>query len=148
MQAYCEEYSFAIPFIATELALFNKINDDLGLKTASSLEEYKALNNLHDHRTVDKTRTTYTIADFSLSLDEVKDLGTFLELELMSNTIESIDSVTNKMKDLLSTLQLKPLRTGYDSLLLRKQNFQHYLKGRFVLPEDKMLSGGTSSETD
>lgn len=138
MQAYCEEYSFEIPLVAEELTLFNKINDDLGLKKASTLEEYKALNSLSDHRTVDKTRTTYSIADFSLAIDEVQDLGTFLELELLSNSIDAIDSVTNQMKDLLSTLQLKPLRTGYDSLILRKHNFPHYLKGRFALPEDKM----------
>jgi adenylate cyclase, class 2 len=139
LQPYCEEYSFILPFSSEQLPLLNTINTDLKLKHASSFEEYKTVNNLIDHRTVDKTRTTYSIEDFVISIDEVKGLGKFLEIELMDNKTDALDAVTKRMKEILSSLELKPLKTGYDSLMLRKQNFQQYLRGRFVLPEDKAL---------
>ena len=72
-----------------------------------------------------------------------KDLGTFLEIELIARSGDVIDAVTQRMKAMLAGLPLKPLATGYDSLILRKNNFEQYIQGRFILEEDKkFLSKG------
>ena len=75
---------------------------------------------------------------FTLCLDKVANLGTFIEIELMANTIEDLAGVKQQMQQLIKELDLAPLKTGYGTLLLRKKDFEHYLLGRFVLEEDKI----------
>ena len=72
-------------------------------------------------------------------IDQVENLEMFLEIEVMAANTISLDAITNRMRALLAPLHLKPLKTGYDSLILRKQNFSQYLRGRFVLEEDKQI---------
>lgn len=137
LQPYCEEYSFLLPFSVDDAAKFNSVNFDLGLQPADTLAEYMEINNLIQHRTVDKIRMSYSTQDFIIVVDNVKGLGNFLEIEIMSSNTDNIDLITNQMKAILAPLYLKPLKTGYDSLILRKQNFSQYLQGRFILEEDK-----------
>lgn len=66
------------------------------------------------------------------------DLGTFLEIELMADSIENLAAIKQQMQLLLAGLSLAPLKTGYGTLLLRKHNFEHYLLGRFILEEDRV----------
>jgi adenylate cyclase, class 2 len=140
IQPYCEEHSFTVPLTPEELPRFNDIVSYLGLEQGQSLEEFKSRNKLIDHRVVDKIRSTYSIEDFAILIDDVKELGKFLEIEIMSDTTRDIDSVTKRMRDILAPLKLKPLKTGFESLILRKHNFQQYLRARFALPEDKLLA--------
>jgi len=139
IQAYCEEYSFVLPLQADHMAKFQEVNTDLGLKvpTTPDLVWYQSANNLIEHRIVDKVRTTYRHDDFLIMLDEVKNLGSFLEIELMADTAEDIEAVKVRMLKTLEGLPLKPFKTGYDSLILKKQNFAQYVQGRFALKEDK-----------
>ena len=102
------------------------------------LNSFKAANNFREHYRVDKIRTSYKHDAFTLCLDEVADLGTFLEIELMANTIEDLAAVKQQMQHLIKELDVAPLKTGYGTLLLRKKDFEHYLMGRFVLEEDKI----------
>jgi adenylate cyclase, class 2 len=138
-QPYCEEHSFLLPIANQELEKFNKLNEELGLQGVQqfALELYKQANSLIDHRIVDKLRSSYKALDFELVFDDVKDLGQFIEIELMASSQEDIDTIVVQMRNLLDGLPLKPLTTGYDSLVLRKQNFEQYLQGRFILEEDK-----------
>lgn len=141
LQPYCEEYSFALPMAQDQLQKFNHIITDLNLipVTVPDFTLFKTANCLIEHRTVDKIRTTYTSNDLTIMIDQVKNLGMFLEIEVMAANTNSLDTVTNRMRALLTPLHLKPLKTGYDSLILRKQNFSQYLRGRFVLEEDKQI---------
>lgn len=101
--------------------------------------QYLELNKFINHRVVDKIRSSYKAAQFIVELDVVKNLGTFLEIELVTDDRDSISSTTAHMQEILKNLPIKPLKTGYDSLMLRKQNFQQYLQSRFVLEEDKKI---------
>lgn len=103
-----------------------------------SLEEYKMLNNLIDHVTVDKMRSTYKIEDFIISVDRVNELGTFLEIEIMAFDLSNLDALKNQILEVLKELQLTPLKTGYAALQLKKQDFKQYVQGRFILEEDKI----------
>lgn len=142
LQPYCEEHSFIMPFSDQSISQINKLHSDLGLKNIAhaDLQSYKSANNLIEHRIVDKIRSSYDIAEFTIVLDDVNGLGKFLEIEVMASNINNIESVKEKMQMLLAGLKLKPLLTGYDALILRKQNFNQYIQGRFALKEDLELS--------
>ena len=146
IQSYCEEYSFTLPLTAESLPKFNQINAELDLFTVASPDFalYLELNKFIEHRIVDKIRSSYKADQFIVVLDIVKNLGPFLEIELVTKDRDSISSTTAYMQEILKGLPVKPLKTGYDSLILRKQNFQQYLQSRFVLKEDKALKNNLS----
>ncbi len=141
LQPYCEEYSYALPLSEHDLASFNAIVTTLGLTTIDEpdFDTFKKINNLNNHRIVDKMRTSFAKDAFTITIDKVDQLGSFLEIELMTTTLDSLNEVKKTMEEFLLPLTLKPLKTGYDSLMLRKQNFEQYLQSRFILDEDKPL---------
>lgn len=140
IQDYCEEHSFALPIQEIDLPRLNELLMSLNLVPVhiAALEELKIVNNFGVHYTLDKTRTSYRCDSFTLCVDEVTNLGTFLEIELMANSIEDLAAVKQQMQHMLKELNLAPLKTGYGTLLLRKNHFDHYLMGRFILEEDKI----------
>ncbi len=140
-QPYCEEHSFILPLMQEKLPEFNDVVHYLGLQQAQTFEEFKARNNFIDHRVIDKVRSTYALEDFVIVIDEVKDLGTFLEIEMMAPSTSNLDAITKQMEEILSPLKLERLKIGTEALVLRKQNFQHYLKSRFIHPEDRKRYG-------
>jgi len=139
IQDYCEEHSFALPLQDSDLVKINELLVSLNLQptVSASLEAIKTANNFIDYYTVDKVRTSYVHKAFTICADEVADLGTFLEIELMAENTENLEAVKQEMELFLVDLKLRPLRTGYGTLLLRKNNFVQYLQGRFILEEDK-----------
>ena len=140
IQDYCQEYSFALPLKKKELNKLNELLISLDLKPieVADFEHLKNANNFDEHYRVDKIRTSYKYDSFTICLDEVADLGIFLEVELMASTIEDLAAVKQQMQQLIKGLDLAPLKTGYGTLLLRKKDFEHYLMGRFILEEDKV----------
>jgi adenylate cyclase class IV len=141
LQAYCEEYTFALPLHEFDVDDFNSIVKTIGLLpiTKADFDGFQEENLLAPHRTVDKVRTSYAHGPFTIVIDAVANLGNFLEIEYLAQTVDSVDTIKAQMEELLLPLSLKPLQTGYDSLMLRKHNFKQYLQGRFVLDEDKLL---------
>lgn len=141
MQSYCEEHVFAFPVVESDGARFNDLVFSLGLKPLIAhdnfFEQFKKKNNLVEHYRVDKERMEYRYNQFTIALDEVKELGTFLEIECMAPNTDELRSIETTMKEFIAPLSLKPFKTGYGTLLLRKHNFAHYLKSRFILAEDK-----------
>ncbi|CAN5215379.1 hypothetical protein BH09DEP1_BH09DEP1_5270 [soil metagenome] len=139
IQDYCEEHSFALPLLANDLPKITELLISLNLKPspAADFEQIKDANNFIEHYVVDKKRTSYAHKGFTICVDEVADLGTFLEIELMAKDIDDLENIKQEMELLLVSLTLRPLRTGYGTLLLRKKDFKQYLQGRFILEEDK-----------
>lgn len=139
LQPYCEEYSFVLPFSENDLERLNQVLSIIEFNSlhTADFELFKQSNQLVEHRIVDKMRKSYSHNGFKITVDEVVNLGTFLEIELMAEDTNSLELVKKAMEQSLQGLALKQLETGYDSLILRKQNFAQYLQGRFVLEEDK-----------
>ncbi len=139
IQPYCEEYSFALPLKEKDLERLNEITAVIGLTSIekADLDTYKQTNNLVDSRVIDKVRATYTYDIFTIAHDEVTNLGTFLEIEVMTKDTLQLAEIKYSMESLIAPLTLKPIKTVYDSLMLRKHNFPLYLKSRFILDEDK-----------
>ena len=141
IQDYCEEHSFNLPLQESDLVRLNELLVSLQLNAISipDLEHFKSVNNLRISYVVDKLRASYRHDSFIIGIDEVVGLGMFLEIELMADSIAHLDSIKKEMQQLLKGLSLKPLKTGYGTLLLRKNNFDCYLLGRFILDKDKVL---------
>lgn len=140
IQDYCEEHSFELPLKSKDLPNINELLMSLCLTPMQEacLENLKQCNRFGIHYVVDKIRTSFAYNFFTIGIDEVADLGIFLEIELMASSIDRLAQVKQEMQSVLKNISLKPLHTGYGTLLLRKKDFNHYLLGRFVLEEDKM----------
>ena len=138
LQDHCEEHSFPLPMHPDQLSTINELFISLNLKPLKNLTMVGLIrsNSFIESYAVDKVRTTYTKECFTIALDEVKDLGAFLEIELMTDSLNTLDEVKDTMQAIIKELPLVPLKTGYGTLLLRKHNFNEYLQGRFILPED------------
>lgn len=140
IQDYCEEHSFVFPLQEQDLCRLNELLVSLKLQP-SPVADFTVMlqaNNFIEHYRVDKLRTSYQHNAFTIAVDEVADLGTFLEIELMAQTTEHLETVKQEMVLCLAGLTLQPLKTGYGTLLLRKKDFKHYLLGRFILPQDRV----------
>lgn len=140
IQDYCEEHTFVLPLQEGDLKRLNTVLLSLELKpvAVADFEQFMHVNSFAEHYVVDKMRTSYRHESFTICLDEVADLGMFLEIELMADTADDLSVVKRSMQQLIAGLDLTPLKTGYCTLLLRKKNFEHYLLGRFILEEDKV----------
>lgn len=143
MQPHCEEHIFTLPIAPQETDRFNNLVESLALKPLvfqeNFFEMFKNHNNLVEHYRVDKKRTEYTHDIFTLAVDDVKDLGMFLEIECMATNTADVSSIEKAMQHFIAPLSLKPFKSGYGTLLLRDHNRAHYLKSRFILPEDREL---------
>jgi predicted adenylyl cyclase CyaB len=138
---YCEEHSFALPLAQESLSKLNALLISLDLKALAhaDLATLITVNNLETHYVVDKIRTSYLYNSFTLALDEVAGLGTFLEIELMAPNVDDLECVKADMKLALVGLKLQPMRDGYCSLVVRKNDFVCYQLGRYASKEDKVV---------
>jgi predicted adenylyl cyclase CyaB len=138
---YCEEHRFSLPLEESKREELNLLLVSLDLKQIPSadLTLLKVVNSLQPHYVVDKVRTTYSLHEFTLAFDEVADLGTFLEIELMAENADALEQIRGRMLQLLDGLGLRKLRMGYGTELLRKNDFDCYRKGRYALAEDRSL---------
>jgi adenylate cyclase class IV len=145
LQPYCEEYSYTLPLKAEDIYPLNSVASVIGLQSIhnASFEEFKMVNSLQDHRIVDKIRTSFRQDAFTIVIDEVDQLGTFIEIELMANNLDTLESTKKEMQALLTGLSLKPLTTGYDTLILREHHFNDYIQARFIMDEDKHVRSRT-----
>jgi adenylate cyclase class IV len=138
---YCEEYSFTLPLEEKDVVKLNSLIKSLDLQQApmASYDSFLSANNFEEHYVVDKVRTSYKHGSFTVAVDVVADLGTFLEIELMSEHHAHIEQVKHEMHVALAGLKLKPLRLGYCSMVLKKNQYECYRQGRYALQEDKLV---------
>jgi len=138
-QDYCEEHSFALPLQNEDLTRLNTVLTSIDLKTTSiaDLSQIQTINNFSSQYVVDKKRTSYKHAVFTFCVDVLENFGTYLEIELMAQNADHIESVKKEMHLLLLPLSLQPLRLGYTEMVLRKNRFDDYCRGRYALEENK-----------
>ena len=135
---HCDEYSFPFPLRPSAKNKINKILNILQLNciSRSHIDELKKANRLVDSVTIDKKREIYQDEIFLYSYDKVKELGTFLEIEHHAKEADNLDEIKKQMRERLKDLNLKLITTGYNELYWKKNNFDIYLSGRFLLDED------------
>lgn len=140
-QDFCEEHAFVLPLLELDLERLNGLASTIDLEpiNRADFELFKSVNNLAVSYTVDKIRTSYRHDAFTLAVDQVADLGLFLEIELMAQDSTDLERVKLAMETVLAGLKLHKSVGGYSTLIMRKLNFECYLRGRFVLSEDRKL---------
>lgn len=73
---------------------------------------------------IKKTRRKGTYENWEVCLDEVEGLGSFIELEELTNDPETMTDIQDRMKDFLDELSLSgtsEIRDRYDILLLQQK---------------------------
>lgn len=138
MHEICSEYSFNLPLSKNDVEKLNEVLKILSLNqiSSSSIHELKERNSLVDSIVIEKEREIFTDGKFLITVDKVKDLGTFLEIEAKVKDDEDVEEIKKEMLNLVKNLDLKRITTGYNELWWRKHDFNVYLQGRYLLEED------------
>lgn len=135
---HCEEHSFPLPISVESLKGINQNLRILGLREifSPSLVQLKEFNNFIDSMAIDKIREIYKDEEFEYSIDDVKGLGKFIEIEAHVEK-EKLEEIKKRMKEKMKGLKLRLITTGYNELHWRKYNFDIYKQGRYFLEEDR-----------
>lgn len=142
---FCDELIFKTEEIPEKIEEINKILTGIGLpksKAAKNADEFLTSNNFQVLSPIEKRRRTFNLNYCKICIDEVKDLGTFLEAEIMidkSNLSE--DEAQGIKQDLISRLKEDEILTGkfnavdvgYVELYLMKHNKPAYDLGLYKM---------------
>lgn len=126
-----ENYKFYLPLSTDdfkEISLFLKHHiTEINSNSKSIFTNFELIELVK----IDKVREEHSFDNLDISVDDVLDLGKFIEVE---------GSTTNdftRIKKLISSLNLSNMEVGYVELMLRKLNFEIYKTGRYILNIDK-----------
>lgn len=134
----CHEYSFKEPFGSEEEKHLWTLKDLIGLSVEGvhSFESLIKSNNLQTLLVIDKVRKSYTNDQFTAVIDNIQGLGQFLEIEYSGPEGTSLREVLDEIDSLMEGVPAKPLASGSFEMILRKENFDLYRKGKYLLEED------------
>lgn len=131
----CEETSFELPLNQSGISLlknfFNQIGIlDNGINQGDAkivLESF----GLSVFVIIEKSREVYTKPGVEFCVDDVKNLGKFIEIEAIDREL------SNNYQQWAKREEIKPIPVGYVELYLRKHDYSTYMKGRYLLEEDR-----------
>ncbi len=136
---YCKETRFDYQHFVDNENL-KSIFDSVGIeynKNFNSFETFLSSNKLKVLATIDKVRKVYKFEDLTISLDNAKDIGKFIEIEynLPDGTMFSKDEITSKMIKIMTENNLlneyEKVNIGYVELYLKKHNKTAYELGLY-----------------
>ena len=132
----CEETSFQLPFNQTSISLLKAFLTQLGIhdKGITNLEDAESILQsfgLFNFATISKRREIYTKPGVELCIDNVKDLGKFIEIESVNKEL------SKQYQEWADSKGIKPIPVGYVELYLRIHDFPTYISGRYILDEDR-----------
>jgi adenylate cyclase class IV len=138
---FAVERSFELPLREDKVGPLNQLLSLLGMRQLSpgqlSLQSLLKLNDLHEFVRIEKTRTVFVKEPFTFSLDDVRNLGQFIEIECHTDEEAKVHELISIIKGLAEKLKLKPINVGYVELYLRKYNYELYKQGLYILDADK-----------
>ncbi len=143
---FCQETVFALDSFNSNQKNICKILVSLGLKPVENLNNFKQLcdiNNLQILCPIVKHRTSYAYDEnCTISIDQVDNLGLFMEDEIMINSESLSTSQANQIKEqFITNLQNseiltgneKKVNVGYVELYLLKHNIEAYNLGIYKI---------------
>jgi len=146
---HCDEYSYLLPLKETDKESFQEVCEILKLIPFSkSLEDFISSNKLCELVIVEKERTTFPQNNFQITIDKLKNIGTFIEIEkdieIQENVSkkeekEILDKIKSDIRNFVSSLGLnvKEIKIGYCEIALKQKDYKLYKKGQYVLEEDR-----------
>ncbi len=101
----------------------NKENCQNGRSLGFFMEE----NNFKELIRITKKRKEYLLKEFNIAIDEISNLGYFIEIESLQNTLDErfIKIIKNKEIELLKNIQISSkniINKGYLDLIMEKKN--------------------------
>jgi len=146
--SHCDEYSFDMPFNKASAKDLKQVCSILKLKFPAKFtyKEFLKINSLSPLVVVDKKRYIAEDSGFELSIDVIKDVGNFIEIEKLvkvdthSDKYQQVlDQTKQSIQKYVKSLGIKAERfeTGYVELILQNTNFELYMKGKYLLNKDK-----------
>ena len=130
----CIENKFSDFNLSKSLNSLVETSKMLGLncsKDVTSLKEFLEINSLKPFVKIDKHRKEYEIGEFNIALDDVKELGNFVEIETMVASKRKIKQAIRKIFEFSGRFGLKIVRMGYVEIYLKKFFPEVYELGRF-----------------
>jgi len=105
--------------------LFDKTREEISVQIddPNSLQRILEKLGFQTVATVSKKRLLFQYKEFHVSIDSVKDLGEFIEVECLVHSLGEVDEARKKIVDFLNTLAIPPEnceRRSYLELLLEK----------------------------
>jgi adenylate cyclase class IV len=98
---------------------------------ASNFAQAIELNKLIELAAIRNKRKIYTQDNIIVSVDEVEELGSFLEVEAQYEEGKDITSPLATLQTFAARFQLQPVRVGYVELWLRAHNPEAYRLGKY-----------------
>ena len=108
----------------------------LAVEGVGSFESLIKSNKLQTLVVIDKIRKTYTNEQFIAEIDTIQDLGQFLEIECSGPEGQPLEGVLDEIDSLMEGIPARPLAWGSFEMILRKEKFDLYRKGKYLLEED------------
>jgi adenylate cyclase class IV len=102
-------------------------------QSATSFEDALTKNNLTQLVTVNNTREAYANEYIDLSIDHVKGLGDFLEVETQCEEDGDTIQAQARLQAFVADLHVQHIKVGYVELWLYKHNPEAYQAGRYHL---------------
>jgi adenylate cyclase class 2 len=99
----------------------------------ASFDDAVKQNGLIELASVDNTREEYTGEGIVLSIDHVKGLGNFLEVETHAEEGTNTDRAQKRLQAFVSDLDVQYIKVGYVELWLLEHNPEAYAAGRYHL---------------
>lgn len=141
---FCLETSFFVDEINKKMEEIEKTMHELGIDKGvqyADLNEFITKNELEVLAVISKERSSYQLnTDTTLSIDNVEDLGLYLEIETLIEAGELQKDEAEKYKEkLIEVLNIKGIisdkdeivNIGYVELYLQKYNMEAYKLGKF-----------------
>lgn len=143
---YCKETVFKIKEIKQNINEINKVFSAIGIRQSKQVEDFDDFvekNDLIIIAPIKKVRTEYRLAkNITIAVDEVDDLGLFLEAEIMvdhddlsaENAVEIKEELVNELlKAKVISSNDEMVNIGYVELYLLKHNKNVYELGKFKI---------------
>lgn len=137
----CNEFSFSYPLEESQFYNFMVVIKILSLAEGveKTFESFLESNGIKPSIVVEKIREEYKRENITVCIDQVKDLGTFLELEMLVSNESEIEQAREALDHFIpSNFCLERLTTGYIALFWRKKDFEIYKAGKYHTAEDKI----------
>lgn len=134
---FCDEYRFNYDLSKSDSQSILDFLQGVGLQIdvepiSGNIHEVLSSYGLSSFVTIKKERQNIPIGSgVECVIDDIDDLGSFIEIEVNTESnLPLLDAWIRKF-------ELKNIPIGYVELWLRKNNMALYLKGRYLLSEDK-----------
>jgi adenylate cyclase class IV len=102
-------------------------------KCSPAWEEVCTRNELQKLVSIHNTRRVYQLGELTICLDQIEELGTFVEVEQMCEDGANTRQVRSAIQQFVADIGGKPLSAGYVEMALQRSRPEIYQRGQYHL---------------